>query len=174
MAPRLRSRKSRPIHMGHFETEKLARVDDVADPVPPFMPLEQSGDDRPLARAMQDHRAMLDAIRDGLVNRAQADIPADLAERAEHLKAFAHFNDATMVGLCRLDGAHKARVRVRNPHVARLAEDLKTRQVKSLASGIDAIMAGLREAMAAPDTDIEGHTYAPGGALRTGRNRLRS
>ena len=45
---------------------------------------------------------MLDAIRDGLVNKTEAEIPAALGERSAHLKAFGYFNDAAMVGICAL------------------------------------------------------------------------
>ena len=144
MTLRLRSRKNRPIHMGAYPTEKLRRAEGVAGPVPAFTPLGVTGDARPLAQATRDHRAMLDAIREGLVNKALAEIPADLTERAQHLKAFAQFNDATMVGICKLAPDHHLAQPLRNADVARLAQDLQTRQVKTLASGVDAIMADLR------------------------------
>ena len=160
MTPRLRSRKNRPIHMGAYPTEKLQRAEGVLGPVPAFTPLGVTEDAHPLAQATRDHRAMLDAIREGLVNNALAEIPADLTERAQHLKAFAHFNDATMVGICKLAPDHHLAQPLRNADVARLAQDLQTRQVKTLASGVDAIMADLRDSVTAPETDIAGHTHA--------------
>ena len=160
MTPRLRSRKNRPIHMGAYPTEKLQRADGAAGPVPAFKALGPAEDDHPLAQATRDHRAMLDAIREGLVNKAMAEIPADLTERAQHLKAFAYFNDATMVGICKLAPDHHLVQPLRNADVARLAQDLQTRQVKTLASGVDAIMADLRDSASAPETDINGHTHA--------------
>jgi len=146
--------------MGAYPTEKLRRAEGVAGPVPAFTPLGVTGDARPLAQATRDHRAMLDAIREGLVNKALAEIPADLTERAQHLKAFAQFNDATMVGICKLAPDHHLAQPLRNADVARLAQDLQTRQVKTLASGVDAIMADLRDSVTAPETDIAGHTHA--------------
>ncbi|MEP5008157.1 reductive dehalogenase domain-containing protein, partial [Roseobacter sp.] len=43
-----------------------------------------------------------------------------------------------------------------NPDIGRLSNALKTRQTKTLASGIDVIMADLKESMQAPPTGIEG------------------
>ena len=39
----------------------------------------------PAVDAMAEHQAMLDTIRDGLVNSAVADIPSDPEERSRHL-----------------------------------------------------------------------------------------
>ncbi|MBR9864388.1 MAG: 2Fe-2S iron-sulfur cluster binding domain-containing protein, partial [Rhodobacteraceae bacterium] len=47
-----------------------------------------------------------------------------------------------------------------NPDVDRLAETLRSKQVKTLASGIDVILAGLRESMKAPPTTCTHHTHA--------------
>ena len=40
---------------------------------------------------MAEHQAMLDTIRDGLVNSARAEIPSDPGERSRHLKSFGYF-----------------------------------------------------------------------------------
>jgi len=48
---------------------------------------------------------------------------------------------------------------VRNPDIDRLAQDLRTRQTKTLASGIDLIMADLKESMEAPPGTIDGHSH---------------
>ena len=113
-----------------------------------------------LVGAMGEYQAMLDAIRDGLVNKAVAEIPEDPLERANHLKAFGYFNDAAMVGICRLRDDHLLDAPLRNPDIDRLAHDLKTRQTKTLASGIDMIMADLKESMEAPPSGIGGHSHA--------------
>ena len=49
---------------------------------------------------------------------------------------------------------------VRNSDIERLRRDLMTRQTKTLASGIDMIMADLKESMEAPPSGIEGHEFA--------------
>jgi len=103
---------------------------------------------------------MLDALRDGLVNPAVSGIPDDLTERANHFKAFGYFNDASMVGICRLPQAAILPEPVTNPDIGRLSQDLRTRQTKTLASGIDVIMADLKDSMDAPPTTIDGHPHA--------------
>ncbi len=117
-------------------------------------------DPRSIVNAMGEFQAMLDAIRDGLVNKVRAECPSDPLERANHLKAFGYFNDSSMVGICALTGEMLLGEPLRNPDIDRLAGDLRTRQTKTLASGIDLIMADLKESMEAPPTMIDGHTHA--------------
>ena len=40
---------------------------------------------------MGEYQAMLDAIRDGLINKTKADIPTDPNERAHHIKGLGIF-----------------------------------------------------------------------------------
>ncbi|GAA6210228.1 hypothetical protein NBRC116601_35210 [Cognatishimia sp. WU-CL00825] len=159
----LRSAKNRPVHLGRLKLETLKRTSkiDFAE-VPAFEPLTFSRPNQPesIVNAMGDHQAMLDAIRDGLINNAVADAPADLTERAEHLKAFGYFADATIVGACQLPEPAVLARPVRNPDIDRLAESLRTKQTKTFASGIDLIMADLKESMEATPTSINGHTHA--------------
>ncbi|MEL6588385.1 MAG: hypothetical protein AAFQ50_17410 [Pseudomonadota bacterium] len=109
---------------------------------------------------MAQHQAMMDAIRDGVVNPARATCPDDPAKRADHLKAFAYFNDASLVGCTRLPEEARLDAPRRNPGIDALAQDLRTRQTKTLASGIDLIMADLRESVSAPASSIAQHTHA--------------
>lgn len=113
-----------------------------------------------IVNAMREHQAMLDAIRDGLVNRALAEAPSDPAERARHLKSFGYFCDAASVGSCLMQPEALLPVPFANPDVGRLAQDLRTRQTKTLASGIDMIMSDLKESMQAPPSSIDGQTHA--------------
>jgi len=108
---------------------------------------------------MRDYQAMLDAIRGGFVNKIESDIPADLSERANHLKSFGYFNDASMVGIARLVPDCELALPVVNPDIASLAEELRTRQTQTLAAGIDDIMAELKESMDAPSVGIAAHTH---------------
>ena len=150
--------------MGGFPLERLARVDALPDlnGVPAFSPLEFRRHESPksIVNAMSEYQAMMDAIRGGLINKARAVCPEDLLERGNHLKAFGYFSDAAMVGVCRLpDEAHLAES-YRNPDIDRLARELRTRQTKTLASGIDMIMADLKESMEAPPSTIASHSHA--------------
>ncbi len=154
---------SRPVHLGPYPLERLKRSDraDLSG-LPPFEPLEfhQPGAPDSINHAMAEYQAMMDAIRDGLVNRARANCASDPTERANHLKAFGYFSDSSMVGICRMTDDAVLETPFRNPDIDRLSEDLRTRQTKTLASGIDLIMADLKDAMEAPPSGIEGHTHA--------------
>ncbi|MBX2884567.1 MAG: 2Fe-2S iron-sulfur cluster binding domain-containing protein, partial [Granulosicoccus sp.] len=107
-----------------------------------------------IVNAMRDYQAMLDAIRGGFVNKRKSDIPDDPLERANHLKGFGYFNDASMVGIGPLTEACHLSESLINPDIARLAHELRTQQTKTLAAGIDVIMADLKESMDAPVQDI--------------------
>ena len=160
---RLFSDKDRPVHLGPYPLERLARQDTPETgglPSPAPLDFRRPAAPASLVNAMAEYQAMMDAIRDGLVNKARAGCPDDPQERANHLKAFGYFSDAAMIGICRLPAdAHLARP-WQNPDIDRLANDLKTRQTKTLASGIDMIMADLKESMEAPPSTIDGHTHA--------------
>ena len=70
---------------------------------------------------------MMDAVRDGRANPVVSEIPSDLQERSNHLKAFAYFNDIAMVGVAPLSAHdHLASPRL-NPEVARLTHAQSTR-----------------------------------------------
>lgn len=163
MGLRVFSEKKRPVHLGRFRLETLARQSEAdGAEMRPFQQLSYADDNCPdsIVNAMRDHQAMLDAIRDGLINKAVAETPDNLLERTNHLKSFGYFADASMVGTCLLPQDAVLAQPYLNPDIARLAEDLRTRQTKTLASGIDMIMADLKESMQAPPTTIEDHTHA--------------
>ncbi|MEL7150466.1 MAG: reductive dehalogenase [Pseudomonadota bacterium] len=154
---------SRPVHLGPFPLERLARQDSIdLSTVPPLPALSFAEPETPhaLSNAMAEYQAMMDAIRDGLVNRTRAACPDDPVERSNHLKSFGYFSDSAMVGICQLPSEARLATPIRNPDIDRLAEELKTRQTKTLASGIDLIMADLKDAMEAPPSGIDGHTHA--------------
>ncbi|WP_138378934.1 reductive dehalogenase [Luteithermobacter gelatinilyticus] len=158
------SYKDRPVHLGPYPLERLKRTSGLPDlsAVPPMVPVSFVRQEDPLSlvNAMRDYQAMMDAIRDGLVKKERAVIPDDLEERAAHLKAFGYYCDASQVGICRLTPDMFLEEPLVNPGVDKLAEDLKTRQTETLASGIDVVMAELRETMEAPPRDISHHTHA--------------
>ncbi|WP_171177036.1 2Fe-2S iron-sulfur cluster-binding protein [Ruegeria sp. HKCCD8929] len=164
MGIRFFSDKNRPVHLGRYPLERLQRRADTPGltDVPGMAELRFHRPESPesIVNAMGEFQAMMDAIRDGFVNPAMAEIPGDPQERANHLKAFGYFNDASMTGCGPLPaGALLAKPR-RNPDIDRLAHALKTRQTKTLASGIDVIMADLKESMEAEPSTIDSHRHA--------------
>ena len=161
---RLFSTKTRPPHLGPYPVELLARSDHPADlsaiPAMEALSFDRSTTPNSIVNAMREHQAMLDAIRSGLVNKAMSEPPADPAERARHLKSFAYFADAAIAGVCELPNSAVLDAPFTNPDVDALAHDLKTRQTKTLASGIDMIMADLKESIESELPDISQHTHA--------------
>ena len=164
MTAQLFSTRNRPFHLGYFPMERLVRKAGAPDVtgLPPLQPVtfDRQGAPESLVNAMRDYQAMLDVTRSGLVSAQKAGCPDDPEERARHIKGFGYFQNASMVGISRFDPSMKLEEPIRNPELDRLAGDLKTKQVKSLASGIDVIMADLRESVAAPPMPIDGHSHA--------------
>ena len=160
---KLRSYRSRPMHLGPFPLEKLkrmARADLSNLPTLPKVSFRRPDDPKSIVNAMQDYQAMLDATRDGMIKTEVAEIPGAVQERANHMKSFAYYCDASMVGTCKVPAQAWLDTPIANPDVQRLADKLRVMQPKSLAAGIDVIMAGLRDSMALPPTDSRHHTDA--------------
>ncbi len=164
MSTRFFSDKNRPVHLGPYPLERLARTEIAPslETVPPMQAVSFSRPDAPhnIVNAMAEYQAMLDAIRDGLVATVRSDTPDDLLKRANHLKGFGYFCDASMVATCEIQDAMLLDSALRNPEIDELAEALRTRQTTTLAAGIDMIMADLKESMDAPPSSITGHTHA--------------
>ncbi|KIN70507.1 Oxidoreductase, NAD-binding/iron-sulfur cluster-binding protein [Sulfitobacter noctilucae] len=158
------SSKSRPVHLGGFPLERLRRLDAPLTVLPsiPFPTLDFARPETPesIVNAMAPFQAMMDVLRSGKVNPVRAVIPEDPTARANHLKAFGYYNDASMMGICALPDAARLSSARRNPGTAALVRDLRERQTKTLAAGVDVIMANLREAAAAPATALPAHTHA--------------
>ncbi len=153
MNMRIFSDKNRPVHMGGYPSERLLRgqMPDLSTvPTMPTLSFDRPDAPESIVNAMREFQAMLDAIRDGIVNSTQSTIPEDPKERANHLRAFGCFNDASMVGIGPVPRSSVLTEPRRNPEIDRLAKALMTRQTKTLAVGIDLIMADLKESMEAP------------------------
>ncbi|MEJ6708794.1 MAG: reductive dehalogenase [Amylibacter sp.] len=160
---KLFSYKNRAPHLGPYPLERVRRTDMRPDTgTLPSQTQMHFRADNPLSvvNAMGDYQAMMDVIRNGSVKSEMATIPSDPSERANHIKAFGYYCDASMIGTTRITPDLWLETPFSNPDVDRLSQTLRTKQVKTLASGIDMIMAGLREAMAAPATTCDDHTNA--------------
>ena len=162
-AHRLFSSKSRPIHYGNYPLHRLRRMDDRPDLsglATDNLSFRRPEHPESIVNAMAEHQAMLDTICDGFVNGAVSEIPDDPVERANHLKSFGYFNDASMVGIGMLSDECWLETPVRNPGIDDLAEMINTRQTKTLAAGIDQIMADLKDSINAPPREIGHHHTA--------------
>ena len=161
---KLFSSKNRAPHLGPYPLERLTRTTmrpDLAR-VPPMTQLSFERPDTPLSivNAMSDYQTMLDTIRIGQVTPTKSSCPTDPGERARHLKSFGYFCDAALMGTCLLPHDAFLETPFRNPGIDRLAGDLRTKQTSTFASGIDMIMADLKETVEAPHTSINAHTHA--------------
>lgn len=158
------SYRNRPMHLGPYPLERLVRTGQARglDDLPPMQGLGFRRPDNPLSivNAMQEYQAMLYATREGLVKRERAVIPEDPTERANHLKAFGYYCDAAQVGICEIPDSAHLDTPLKNPDVDRLVKKIRTMQPRTLAAGIDAIMAGLRESLRRPAGDCRHHTHA--------------
>lgn len=169
---KLFSYKNRPMHLGPYPLETLRRAKLAKGlknlPAQSGLNFHRPKDPLSIINAMQDYQAMLDATREGLVKREQAEIPDDLLERSNHLKSFGYYCDSAMVGICEIPADARLNVPIDNPDVARLAKKdvarlakkIETMQPKTLAAGIDLIMAGLRENLRRPVGDCAHHSHA--------------
>ncbi|MFK7836293.1 MAG: 2Fe-2S iron-sulfur cluster-binding protein [Sulfitobacter sp.] len=144
--------------------ERLRRLDTGAPDLPeiPFPNISFDRPDKPesIVNAMGPFQAMMDVLRTGRVNPVRAVIPNDPLDRAQHLKSFGYYNDATMMGICALPSEARLATPRQSAGTEALARDLRERQTKTLAAGVDVIMANLRDAANAPRTLLPDHTHA--------------
>ncbi len=161
---RLFSYRKRPVHLGPYPLERLKRQENLPDlaDVPPMQSLVFLDDVNPesLANPMALFIGMLDAIRDGLIAEKRSEIPSDLLDRSNHLKAAGYYFDATQAGVCALPKSSLLGQSFRNPVLGQLIEQLEGSQPKTLASGIDVVMADVKESAKAEPAPMDHHGYA--------------
>lgn len=160
---RLFSTRDRPVHLGPYPLERLARQQAVPDltHLPPMQALAfDAADAESIVHAMAPYMAMFDLVRDGAVNPLPGEVPADPAERARHLKAAAQYFDATLSAVCALPAAALLAEPIRNPRVAALGEQLARSQPQSFAAGMDMILADVIESAQAQHGPVAHHSHA--------------
>ena len=131
---KLFSYKDRPVHLGPYPLEKLYRTTAMPDysQLAPMQALSFSRADQPLSivNAMDKYQATMDTIREGIVKKEVATIPSDPQERANHLKAFGYYCDASMMGTCAIPACAWLDEAIINPSVENLSHTLANKQVK--------------------------------------------
>ena len=160
---RLFSNRHRPVHLGPYPLERLPRraaLPDLARVAPMRALSFERADPLSLSHAMARYMAMFDLVRDGPVQAAEAEIPADPAERSRHLKAAAAYFDVPMTGICALPREARLPVPIRNPAVAALGEELERSQPKSFAAGMDMILADVLDSARQQHGPIPQHGHA--------------
>ena len=161
---KLFSYKNRPVHLGSYPLERLARQGEIPDlaAVPPMQPVSFIDERNPqsLTNAMTRYIGMFDVVRDGAVTPLSAEIPADPRERSEHLKAAGYYYDATMVGIAAMPAEANLATPIRNPTMPVLVAELEQGQPKTFAAGIDVIYADVLEAARKTLGPVNEHTHA--------------
>ena len=160
---KLFSYRNRPVHLGPFPLEALARGGPVPDlsSLPPAAPLSfDAADPLSLSHAMRRFMAMLDTVRDGAIVHGPADIPADPVERARHLKAAGYYFDAAMMGVARIEARDWLAAPFRNPDIDGIRAELEAGQPRTFAAGIDMIYADILDAARAEPAPPRDHKHA--------------
>ena len=160
---RLFSYRDRPVHLGPYPLERLARRSDTPDDsrLPPMQALSFDHEDpESIAHAMARYMAMFDLVREGSVNPEPGEIPQDPQQRSEHLKAAGHYFDASMMGVCALPASALLREPIRNPRVSAIGEELAASQPRSFAAGMDMILADVLESARKEHGPITHHRHA--------------
>ncbi|MEX1146819.1 MAG: reductive dehalogenase [Sphingomonadales bacterium] len=94
------SNRQRPVHMGRWPLERLARVDDGEFPGGCLPEPDRAGvGPWSVAHVAPEYMQVFDALRGGVVAGARAPVPDDRQARADNAKASAYFLDASMAGV---------------------------------------------------------------------------
>ena len=151
---KLFSSKNRAAHLGPYPLENLKRVEQVnLEGVPPFQPVSFSRPEDPLSivNAMREYQAMMDAIRDGMVKKETGGnscktLPKfarvisrglDISAMLQWLEFVRHRQvSCLMRDACNQSG-----------YCCVWQKNCGLSKRRHLASGIDVIMAELKEAM---------------------------
>jgi hypothetical protein len=161
---KLFSYRNRPVHLGPYPLERLARQHEMPDmaSVPPFEAVSYAdeADLESLTNAMARYIGMFDVVRDGAVAPLPAEIPDDPKERSNHFKAAGYYYDATQVGVCALPAEALLDQPLRNPIIASLADELERNQPKTYTAGIDVIYADVLECVRRTLEPIPHHRFA--------------
>ncbi len=120
----------------------------------------RAGDPASIVNAMRDYQAMMDATRSASPKPERARIPHGAQARAAHLRAFAYYVDASMAGTCAIPDGAWLEQPLENPDIPALAGRIADLQPRSFASGIDGILADLRQTLATPPGPCRHHSHA--------------
>ncbi len=160
---RLFSYGKRPVHLGPYPCERLARDAKLPDlsAMPSMTALQyHSTCQDSLVNAMTRYAAMFDLVRDGPINPEKGEVPSATAERANHIKAAGYYFDASLVGVCALPQAALLEQPITSPEVSALGDELASSQPTSFAAGMDMILADVLESARAKHPSIAHHSHA--------------
>ena len=158
------SSKSRPTHYGPYPLEVLERQSVIPDlaPIPDtqFVSFDNPQLPENIVHSMRKFQALMDAIRNGLVNSEKSNVTECPNERSNHLKAHGYFYDASQIGICALSNDMLLDEPIVNFETESIAKKLSASQGSQLDSSFDVMISELKEAMHAPGASIAEHTHA--------------
>jgi reductive dehalogenase len=160
------SYRNRPVHMGPYPTETLARQSCTGKPdygdLHPMRPLDLSSgaDPTSIQHAMDDYLSLLDTLRDGPVNPQTAEIPECPDERANNLKGAGYFLDATIAGTCRLSPECWLEESFSHPRIAEWFQKCQAVTKKPLPPMMEMAYGRIAMAQSADKKSIEHHSHA--------------
>jgi len=157
---RVFSHRRRPVHFGPFPTERLGRGSrSETRRVTSDGMLQDSFEPADLGRSISDFLCALDAVREGDVAANPAQIPEDLQERANHMKAAGYFLDATLMGVAPLKAEHWLAQPRRHSRLATLSFGASKEKLRLRFNPL-AVIRQMEQAISRADRPIDGHSHA--------------
>ena len=163
---KLFSYRNRPVHMGPYPTENLARMKSASDVsfagLGPPVQLESAPTEDPdsILHAMDDYLSLLDAVRDGPVNPELAEIPDCPEERANNLKAFGYFLDASFAGACEITEELWLGEPFSHPQIAGWFEKCDMAAKRPTPPAVEMALSRIGMAQAAGQKSVNHHSHA--------------
>jgi reductive dehalogenase len=145
--------------------EKLARLSSAPDistqDLPPIAPLVMAPDDQEsIVHAMDDYLSLLDAVRDGPVNPQIGEIPDCPTERANNLKSFGYFLDASLAGVCDINESMWLPAPFRHPRAEEWFQKCGMAAKRPTPPAVEMALSRIGMAQAAIQNKISHHKHA--------------
>ena len=161
------STRNRPAHLGLFPDERLPRRNGPLSeqellecPLTTQLEIPIDASRIHVDAAIGPVLSMLDLLRAGDEVPRLARIPEDLTERSRHLKGALFFLNASMVGICKIPNAARLEKGFVNPAILDTVKTLMEKEVKTFSTGIEGIMADLRDNAEKTLPSVDDHDHA--------------
>lgn len=154
------SHRARAMHLGRLPMERLGRGGkNAAESVLTDGLLNVTFEHAHLGRSISDFMCALDAVREGGRSSEEAEIPSDVVERTNHLKAAGYFLDATLVGVTALEPSHFLERRHQHPGLGNVSFEGSKEKLRLRFNPL-AVIRQMEQAISLADRPIDSHKYA--------------
>jgi reductive dehalogenase len=154
------SHSQRPVHLGPFPMERLGRADRAAiSRVTSNGLLHDRFAPSELGSSVSSFLCAIDAVREGDVARDRAQIPENLQERANHLKAAGYFLDAALMGVAPLKAKHMLATPHQHAGLATLSFSESKEKLRLRFNPL-AVIRQMEQAISLAERPIKEHTHA--------------